>query len=754
MAVELQTIPYGKEDLILETGRLAKQANASILATVGGTVVLVSVVAADKAVEGMDFFPLMVDYREKFYSAGKFPGGYFKREGRPGDLETLRARLIDRAVRPLFPNGYKNEVQIYCVVLSFDLENAAETAALTAASAALNISNIPFSTPVAAVRVAEVDGQLVLNPTYDQMVNATLDLVVAGTKSDINMVEAGANELPEDRMIEALQFAHDAIRKAIEAQEQFISRCAVPKTQFVEPQDNPELAEEVRRMAEPLLPEMMEIPSKLKREERVSEIRASIWEQLKDRFPDEAKRYGDVFYHVHKKFLRKRYLETGKRADGRGLTDIRPITGEVGVLPKTHGSAIFTRGETQALAAVTLGTVGDQQKLDNILGVSLKRFMLHYNFPNFSVGETGRISGPGRREIGHGALAERAITPVIPDAEHFPYTVRVVSEILESNGSSSMATVCGATLALMDAGVPIKKPVAGIAMGLIKEGEDVLVLSDILGLEDHLGDMDFKVTGTEQGVTALQMDIKINGVSQQLLEKALGQAREGRMHILGKMAETLQTPRSDIAPHAPRIEVIRLPVEKIKDVIGSGGKIIRSIIEEFNVKIDIEDDGTCYVAASEGASMKGALEKIRSLITDAELDQVYTGKVVRIADFGAFVEILPNRDGLVHISELEVGRVAKVEDVCREGDMLTVKVIGIDESGKIRLSRKQILLDAMTPEQREEAMAAARARQAERAERGEGGSSGGSRGGERRGGGGGGRDRDRGGRGGGGRRDH
>ena len=755
MAVEIQKIPFGQQELILETGRLAKQANASILATVGGTVVLVSVVAADFAREGQDFFPLTVDYREKFYSAGKFPGGFFKREGRPGDLETLRARLIDRAIRPLFPKGYMNEVQVYCVVLSFDLENPAETAALTAASAALNISNIPFSTPVAAVRVAEVDGQLVLNPTYDQMTKTTLDLLVAGTKTDINMVEAGCEELSEARMIEALQFAHEGIRKAIEGQEELIARAGMPKNVFVAPEYNPELLAEVERMATPLLPELLELPSKMKREERVSEISKSIWEELKERFPDEGKKFGEIFHKVHKNYLRKRYFDTGLRADGRKFDQIRPITGEVSVLPKTHGSAVFTRGETQALAVVTLGTVGDQQKLDNILGVTLKRFMLHYNFPNFSVGETGRISGPGRREIGHGALAERALVPVIPDPEKFPYTIRVVSEILESNGSSSMASVCGGTLALMDAGVPIKKPVAGIAMGLIKDEANMIILSDILGLEDHLGDMDFKVTGTEDGITALQMDIKINGVSQELLQKALEQARAGRMHILGKMHETLQTPRSDLAPHAPRIEVIHLPVDKIKDVIGPGGKIIRAIIEETGVKIDIEDDGTCYVASTEGEGMKLALERIRGLTASAELDAVYTGKVVRVAEFGAFVEIMPGKDGLVHISELELSRVAKVEDVCHEGDMLTVKVIGIDETGRIRLSRKAVLIDAMSPEDREKALAEARAKREERGDRPErsgGGDRGGRSGGSSRGGDRGGRGGDRGGRS-GGRRD-
>jgi len=698
MNPETQRIPFGKEDLILEYGRLAKQANASILATVGGTVALVSVVADPKPSSALDFFPLMVDYREKFYSSGRFPGGFFKREGRPGDLETLRARLIDRALRPLFPPAYTNEVQIYVVVLSMDQENAAETAALTAAGAALNISNIPFPTPVAAVRVGLIDGQLVLNPTYSEMESSQLDLVVAGTKSAINMVESGAEEIDEARMVEALQFAHAAIQKAIEAQEQLIARCAIPKAPFNPPNPQPALAAAVRRLTEPLLEELTSIHGKAERETRLNEIRDSVWDSLKAEYPEEKGAVLEVFHELHKKYARSMILDRGVRADGRRHDEIRPISAQVGVLPRVHGSAVFTRGETQSLAVVTLGTISDQQKLDNILGVSHKRFMLHYNFPAFSVGETGRISGPGRREIGHGSLAERALQPAIPEDSQFPYTIRVVSEILESNGSSSMASVCGGTLALMDAGVPIAKPVAGIAMGLIKEGEQVAILSDITGLEDHLGDMDFKVTGTRDGITALQMDIKIDGVSAELLERALGQACQGRVHVLEKMLEVLAAPRADLAPHAPRIEILVIDKEKIKDVIGPGGKIIRGIVDQTGAKIDIEDDGRCYVAATNGESMRMAVEMIKNLTADAELDQVYTGRVVRVMDFGAFVEILPNKEGLVHISELEHSRVEKVEDVCREGDMLTVKVIGIDETGRIRLSRKALLPRPERPE--------------------------------------------------------
>ncbi len=692
MSVEIQHIPYGAEDLILEYGRLAKQANASVLATVGGTVALVSVVADDRPAEGQDFFPLMVDYREKYYAAGKFPGGFFKREGRPGDLETLKCRLIDRAIRPLFPEGYNNEVQVYVLVLSMDQINAAETAALTAASAALNLSDIPFSTPLAAVRVGRIDGELVLNPTFEQMDASDLDLVVAGTKTAVNMVEAGASELDESQMIKALSFAHEAIKAAIAEQEKFIARCAKPKASFQAPAFDAALVEAVKRESEPRLGELLTIYDKDAREERMREIRDEVAAALADSFPEKNKDIAAIFHDVHKTYVRRKTIDTGIRSDGRKFDEIRPITGEVSVLPKSHGSAVFTRGQTQALAVVTLGTVADQQKFDDIRGISYKKFMLHYNFPAFSVGETRRISGPGRREIGHGSLAERALVPVIPEADAFPYTIRVVSEILESNGSSSMASVCGGTMALMDAGVPIKKPVAGIAMGLIKEGDEVAVLSDIQGIEDHLGDMDFKVTGTRDGITALQMDIKCEGVSEELLAKALKQAKDGREHILGKMLEVLPQSRADLAPHAPRIEVVRIPVDKIKDVIGPGGKIIRAIVEETGAKIDIEDDGTVYIAATEGPSMKAAIDRIRQLTAEVEVGQIYTGKVNRITEFGAFVELLPNKDGLVHISELEVGRVDKVEDVCREGDMLTVKVIEIDDIGRVRLSRKAILM--------------------------------------------------------------
>jgi polyribonucleotide nucleotidyltransferase len=729
-----QAVPFGAEELVLGTGKLAKQANATVVASVGGTVVLVSVVMAGPRDVPLDFFPLTVDYREKAYAAGRMPGGYFKREGRPGEAEILRARLIDRPLRPLFPEGFRQEVQVYINVLSYDGKNSADVAALTGASAALLISDIPFETPVGAVRVGFDGTNYTLNPTIEQQKTSKLDLVVAGTRKAITMVESGAEMLTEEQMLGALKFAHEAIIKICDSQDQMRKAVGKPKYEFKPVAHNPALVERIRSLTEPRFASINEIYEKKERSEALKGLQEELTDSLADEFPEISDVMKGVFEDEYSRSMRESVLSTGKRADGRSLDEIRQITVDLGVLPRTHGSAVFTRGQTQSLGVLTLGTGEDTQAVDDLEEVAERTFYLHYNFPSFSVGEVKRIMGPGRREIGHGALAQRSIAPVIPDHDKFPYTIRLVSEILESNGSSSMASVCSGVLALMDGGVPIKAPVAGIAMGLILEGDRYAVLSDIMGLEDHLGDMDFKVAGTEEGITALQMDIKIEGVTLEIMEKALQQAKAGRKHILSKMNEAIQTPRADLAVHAPRIETIQINPEKIKDVIGSGGKVIKEIVAKTGAKIDIQDTGQIFIASSDGEAMKRAIEWIKNITAEAEIGAIYTGKVSRIAEFGAFVEILPGKDGLVHISELEARRVDKVEDVCRLGDEIIVKVIGIDDKGKIRLSRKQALDPSLKPEGGEDDGGGRRDR-GDRGDRGPRGDRGG-------------RDRDRGGRGG------
>jgi polyribonucleotide nucleotidyltransferase len=677
--------------LSIETGRLAKQAGGSALVRYGDTVVLVTATAAREAREGLDFFPLTVDYQEKTFAAGKIPGGFFKREGRPAEKEVLTSRLCDRPLRPLFPDGFRCETQVIATVLSFDKENDADVLAMIGASAALQVSDIPFNGPIAGIRVGRINGQIVINPTVSQQAESDLQLILAGSRDAIVMVEGGAKMLPEDVILEALYAGHDALQPILDMQDELRAAVGKPKRTVPPPPVDTALVGRVRDQVKSKLVVALATAGKHERSDAVREVRAKMLEELKVEFPEREREMKNAFEDVNSELLRSMIVEKRQRIDGRGLTDIRPITCEVGVLPRTHGSAVFTRGETQALVVATLGTSSDEQKIDALGGEFYKKFMLHYNFPPFSVGEVKFLRSPGRREIGHGALAERAVVAVLPDETQFPYTMRVVSEILESNGSSSMASVCGSTLALMDAGVPIKAPVAGIAMGLIREDDEVRVLSDILGDEDHLGDMDFKVAGTSTGVTAVQMDIKIGGVTREIMRDALYQAREGRLHILKAMEQALAAPRTDVSQHAPRITTLKIRVDRIRDVIGPGGKVIRGIIEETGVKIDVEDDGTIYVASADGESMQKAIDWINRLTAEAEVGKIYKGVVKKIMDFGAFVEILPGTDGLVHISQLAPDRVAKVRDVLNEGDEVYVKVLEVDKSGKIRLSRKEAL---------------------------------------------------------------
>jgi polyribonucleotide nucleotidyltransferase len=678
--------------LRLETGRVAKQADGSVWASYGDTVVLATAVASQTAKPGVDFLPLTVDYQEKTYAAGKIPGGYFKREGRPSEKEVLTSRLIDRPLRPLFPEGYYYETQVIASVLSADKTGSSDVIGITAASAALSISNIPFQGPVAGVKIGRVDGRFVVNPDLDTMEKSDLHLVVAGTADAVMMVEAGANELPEATMLEALELAHAEIKKIVAKIAELAKKVGKTKREVKVESIDPTLAAKVRSLVAQPIREAIMIPNKTARQERLDMILADAVEKFKNPDdPDSERHIKIVFHGLEYTEVRNMILERGSRADGRGPSDIRPITCEVGVLPRTHGSALFTRGETQSLAVVTLGTAEDEQRIDALEGEYTRTFMLHYNFPPFSVGEARPLRSPGRREVGHGALAERALKPVIPGKETFPYTVRIVSEILESNGSSSMATVCGGTLALMDAGVPIKEPVAGIAMGLIKEGDSVMILSDILGLEDHLGDMDFKVCGTKNGVTALQMDIKIGGITTALMQQALEQARLGRLHILSHMAKALSQPRANLSPFAPRIFTMKVKQDKIRDVIGQGGKTIRGIQTECGVKINIEDTGVVTIASVDEASLLKAKEMISRLTEEVEVGKTYLGTVRKIMDFGAFVEVLPGTDGLVHISQLAHHRVKSVSDEVAEGDQILVKVLEIDKQGKIRLSRKEAM---------------------------------------------------------------
>lgn len=694
-------IPYGTGELILETGKVAQQASGAVWAQWGETVVLAAVVVGDSPdsySEERDFLPLTVDYREKFYASGRIPGGFFKREGRPGNSETLRARMIDRPIRPLFPQDFRHETQIYVTVLSMDLEHPAELPAIIASSAALYMSKAPFNTPIGACRVSHIGDEFVLNPTFQEIEQSDLDLIAAGTKDAICMVESGSNEVSEDVIMEALHLAHKEIRRIVAILEQIREECGKPKMEYLRREIDESLWNEVDKLFSPRLKEIRKTFDKQERKDLQKKINTEVQEALAEAYPEREKEIARYCETIYTKDLRKMILEEKVRADGRGYEDIRPISCEIAPLPRTHGSAIFTRGQTQALSTVTLGTPDDRQTIDNLMGVTEKAFMLHYNFPPYSVGECRRPAGPGRREIGHGMLAERAIYSVIPENEKFPYTIRIVSEILESNGSSSMASVCSGVLALMDAGVPITNPVAGIAMGLFMEGDKSAIVSDILGLEDHLGDMDFKVAGTRKGITALQMDIKTSGITFETFKQALIQAKQGREYILDKMLEYIPEPRQDLKPFAPRIQIMHIPVEKIGELIGPGGKVVKEIIEKTGCKIDIENDGSVYIASTEATAMEKAVEMIKGITAEAEMGKVYTGKVVRVTTFGAFVEILPGKDGLVHISELDFSRVARVEDICREGDTLLVKVIGIDPiNGKIKLSRKAALKEKEAP---------------------------------------------------------
>ncbi|MCZ6802131.1 MAG: polyribonucleotide nucleotidyltransferase [Nitrospirae bacterium] len=680
--------------LRLETGRMAKQANGSVLASYGDTVVLATAVASTNFKPDADFLPLTVNYQEKAYSAGKIPGGFFKREGAPSEKEVLTSRLIDRPIRPLMPKGFFYETQVIVQVLSVDQTMTSDTVGITAASAALAISNIPFHGPLAGIRIGRIDGALVVNPDLEALASSELDLVVAGTGEAIMMVESGASGLSETTMLEALELAHSEIKKIVSKVSELQALVAPEKrTVPVAPVD-PDLEQQVRQMAANSIREAIVIPDKNERQQRLDAICAEAVESLGGEEGEKARQIKGLYHDLEYSEVREMILETHVRADGRGPADIRPITCETGLLPRTHGSALFTRGETQALAVVTLGTSDDEQRIDALEGEYFRNFMLHYNFPPFCVGEARMLRGPGRREIGHGKLAERALKSIMPGKDKFPYTIRLVSDILESNGSSSMATVCGGSLALMDAGVPIVEPVAGIAMGLIKEQDRVMILSDILGLEDHLGDMDFKVTGTENGITALQMDIKISGITTDLMKQALEQAKQGRLHILGKMKEALATPRENLAPYAPRIHTIQIKQDKIRDIIGPGGKVIRGIIAECGVKMNVEDTGIVTIASSDEASAQKAIDMVNRLTEEVEVGKIYLGTVRKIMDFGAFVEILPNMDGLVHISQLAHHRVQSVSDEVTEGEQLLVKVLEIDRQGKIRLSRKEALAES------------------------------------------------------------
>lgn len=683
--------------LTIETGEIAKQANGSALVRYGDTVVLAAVTAATEDRGEVDFFPLTVDYRERTYAAGKIPGGFFKREGRPGEKETLTSRIIDRPLRPLFPSGYNKETQILCTVLSVDNENDPDVVALLAASAALTVSDVPFLGPVGAVRVGYTDHQIVINPTNEELERGQLNMVVAGSREAVVMVEGGALELPEDIVLSALEAAHQALQDCIDIQLQLQQQVGKDKLPVVPPVVDETLQRNVHAMAQERLKAALAIPGKLERQEAMATLEQDVVKAFEgsdeaDTAPS-AKTIKAFLHDMESAEMRRQILEAGRRADGRGLADVRPISGRVSMLPRTHGSALFTRGETQALVVATLGTQSDEQIIDDLGGKTSKRFMLHYNFPSYSVGEVRPLRGPGRREIGHGALAERAMRPVIPSHETFPYTLRVVSDIMESNGSSSMATVCGSALALMDAGVPIKAPVAGIAMGLIAEGEAVAILSDILGVEDHLGDMDFKVAGTAQGITAIQMDIKITGVSREIMARALEQARQGRMHVLHEMQGILGGPRVETSAYAPRIVTLKINKDKVREVIGPGGKTIRGIIEATGVTIDIEDDGTVLIASANEMASQEAVQMVRELTKEAEIGQIYMGTVRKIMDFGAFVEIFPGTDGLLHISQISEKRVNKVSDEVQEGDRIMVKVLEVDRNGRIKLSHKEAIRD-------------------------------------------------------------
>lgn len=685
-------LDWGGRKLTLETGHVARQADGAVLASYGETTVLATVVAAKAPREGVDFLPLTVDYQEKFYAAGRIPGGYFKREGRPTEKETLVSRLIDRPVRPLFADGWRCETQVIVTTLSHDLENDPDILAMVASSAALTLSGAPFMGPIGAARVGFIEGEYVLNPQIDEMAESKLDLVVAGTNDAVLMVESEAKELSEEIMLGAVMFGHRHFQPVIEAIIQLAEKAAKEPRELVV-EDNKALEQEILGLAEKDLRAAYSIPVKQERYKAVGAVKDKVMahffpEGVEPKYPKT--RVAGVFKELEAKIVRWNILDTKKRIDGRDLVTVRPIEVQAGVLPRTHGSALFTRGETQALVVTTLGTAEDEQWIDALQGTYKESFLLHYNFPPFSVGETGRLGGTKRREIGHGKLAWRAIHPVLPSKEEFPYTIRVVSEITESNGSSSMASVCGASLALMDAGVPMKRATAGIAMGLILEGDRYAVLSDILGDEDHLGDMDFKVAGTEEGITSLQMDIKIAGITEEIMKVALGQAKQGRVHILGEMSKALTSARAELGEHAPRIETFKIPTDKIREVIGTGGKVIREIVEKTGAKINIEDDGSVKVASASGESIKAAINWIKSIASDPEVGHIYEGTVVKVMDFGAFVNFFGAKDGLVHISQLAPHRVQNTKDVVKEGDKVKVKLLGMDDRGKVRLSMKAV----------------------------------------------------------------
>jgi polyribonucleotide nucleotidyltransferase len=681
----------GSRPLIIESGKLAKQANGAVLVRYGDTAVLVTATASAEPREGIDFFPLTVDYEERLYSVGKIPGGFIKREGRPSESAILSGRLIDRPIRPLFAEGFRNDVQVVATVLSVDQNNPPDIPAMIGASCALCTSDIPFNGPIGGVRVGRIDGQLIINPTVDEQEQSELNLVVAGTKDAVIMVEAGANELPEEVILEAITFGHDVIRTIIDFQLKIVDAIGKPKRDIKLFEVPAEIDGAVRSYVTEKLSTAVRNSDKLEREAQITAVKNEAIEYFATVFPDNTKNVQYVVQKVLKEIVRKMITVEKIRPDGRGLEEVRPITCDISLLARTHGSGLFTRGQTQVLTVTTLGAIGDEQILDGLGVEESKRYMHHYNFPSYSVGETRPSRGPGRREIGHGALAERALVPVIPNETEFPYTIRLVSEVLESNGSSSMGSVCGSTLSLMDAGVPIKRPVSGVAMGLVKDGDHYSILTDIQGMEDALGDMDFKVAGTTQGVTAIQMDIKIAGITKEILTSALEQAKRGRSHILNIMLETINTPKSELSPYAPRIITMEIDPDKIRDVIGPGGKTIKKIIEETGVTIDIEDDGKVFIAAVDVEAGQKAVKIIESLVREVEVGGTYLGKVTRIMNFGAFVEILPGKEGLVHISQLARERVAKVEDVVKIGDEILVKVTEIDRQGRVNLSRKELL---------------------------------------------------------------
>lgn len=686
-------IEWAGRPLTLETGKIARQADGAVIATYGETIVLATVVSAKSPKPDQDFFPLTVNYQEKSYAVGRIPGGYLKRESRPSENETLVSRLIDRPIRPLFVEGYKNDTQVIVSVIQHDLENNPDILAMIAASAALTLSGVPFMGPIAGARVGYCNGQYVLNPHIDEMLESKLDLVVAGTESAVLMVESEAQELPEDIMLGAVMFGHKGLQPVIDAIIKLAEVAAKDPRDFV-PEDLSDLEKAMLEMAEQGIRKAYTITDKQERYAAIDALKTEVVHKFIPETEDDCQFSADqiatVFKQLQAKIVRGNILDTERRIDGRNLSTVRPIQSEVSILPRTHGSALFTRGETQAIVVATLGTGEDEQYVDALTGMYKETFLLHYNFPPFSVGETGRLGSPGRREIGHGKLAWRAIHPMLPTKESFPYTIRAVSEITESNGSSSMATVCGTSLALMDAGVPLARPVAGIAMGLIKEGERFAVLSDILGDEDHLGDMDFKVAGTENGITALQMDIKIDGITEEIMKIALEQAKDGRIHILHEMGKALTSARAELSEFSPRIEVMNIAVDKIRDVIGSGGKVIREIVEQTGAKINIEDDGTIKIASADAKTIEAAKRWIHSIVDEPEVGSIYQGTVVKTADFGAFINFFGSRDGLVHISQLASERVTKTTDIVKEGDKVWVKLMGFDERGKVRLSMKVV----------------------------------------------------------------